>query len=183
MGVSVLLRFVISSNEVCNTAYALYRIHEQNSIFKDTKMTPKEMKYKNIRKLICFIVAGPCANRFETSPFQTKLVSSANSAQNGSLSRYFLFYKYHYNLSWFVTIFSFEDEKEFLTYSDKLKLCLDHRITNISNFPYYMIYTAWKWLVAILGQWRAGSDRAFCVVWSGPSLSAYRITDNISTNR
>ena len=45
MGVSVLLR---NSNEVCNTAYALYRIHEQNSIFKDSTMgprIPKEMKY------------------------------------------------------------------------------------------------------------------------------------------
>ena len=32
MGVSVLLRLFISSNEVCNTAYALQHIHEQNSI-------------------------------------------------------------------------------------------------------------------------------------------------------
>ena len=34
-------------NEVCNTAYALLRIHEQNSLFKYTKMgqmIPKEMK-------------------------------------------------------------------------------------------------------------------------------------------
>ena len=48
MGVSVLLRLFISSNDVCNTAYALYRIHEQNSIFKCTTMgpmIPKEMKY------------------------------------------------------------------------------------------------------------------------------------------
>ena len=36
MGVSVLLRLFISSNEICNTAYALYRIYEQNSTFKDT---------------------------------------------------------------------------------------------------------------------------------------------------
>ena len=48
MGVSVLLRLFISSNEVCNTAYALWRIHEQNSIFKDSTIgpvIPKEMKY------------------------------------------------------------------------------------------------------------------------------------------
>ena len=48
MGVSVLLRLFISSNEVCNTAYALYRIHEQNSIFKCIimgPMIPKQMKY------------------------------------------------------------------------------------------------------------------------------------------
>ena len=48
MGVSVLLRLFISSNEVCNTAYALYRIHEQISIFKYNTMGPlilKEMKY------------------------------------------------------------------------------------------------------------------------------------------
>ena len=48
MGVSVLLRLFISNNVVCNTAYALYRIHEQNSIFKYTtlgRMIPKEMKY------------------------------------------------------------------------------------------------------------------------------------------
>ena len=48
MGVSVLLRLFVSSNEVCNTAYALYSIHEQNSIFKDSTMgpmIPKEMKY------------------------------------------------------------------------------------------------------------------------------------------
>ena len=32
MGVSVLLRLFISSNEVCKADYALYRIHEQNSI-------------------------------------------------------------------------------------------------------------------------------------------------------
>ena len=38
MAVSVLLRPFISSNEVCNTAYFLKRIHEQNSIFKDTTM-------------------------------------------------------------------------------------------------------------------------------------------------
>ena len=48
MGVSFFLRLFISSNEVCNTAYALQRIHEQNSIFKYTTMgpmIPKEMKY------------------------------------------------------------------------------------------------------------------------------------------
>ena len=51
MGVSVLLRLFISSNEVCNTAYALWRIYEQNSILKYTAegsmipMIPKEMKY------------------------------------------------------------------------------------------------------------------------------------------
>ena len=48
MGASVLLRLFISSNEVCNTAYALQHIHEQNSIFKDSTMgpmIPKEMKY------------------------------------------------------------------------------------------------------------------------------------------
>ena len=48
LGVSVLLRLFISSNEVCNTAYALKRIHEQNSILKYTTMGPmilKEMKY------------------------------------------------------------------------------------------------------------------------------------------
>ena len=48
MGVSVLLRLFISSSEVCNIAYALYRIHEQNSNFKDPTMgpmIPKEMKY------------------------------------------------------------------------------------------------------------------------------------------
>ena len=48
MGVSVLLRQFISSNEACNTAYALWRIHEQNCIFKDTKtgaVIPKETKY------------------------------------------------------------------------------------------------------------------------------------------
>ena len=48
MGVSVLLRLFISSNEVCNTAYAFSRIHEQNSIFKYTTMgpmIPKEIKY------------------------------------------------------------------------------------------------------------------------------------------
>ena len=47
MGVSVLLRLLKSSNEVCNTAYALWRIHEQNAIFKDSiigPMIPKEMK-------------------------------------------------------------------------------------------------------------------------------------------
>ena len=47
MGVSVLLRLFISSNEVYNIAYALLYIHEQNSIFKDTtmgSMIPKEMK-------------------------------------------------------------------------------------------------------------------------------------------
>ena len=40
MGVSILLRLFISSNEVCNTAYVL--------LFKDTTMgpmIPKEMKY------------------------------------------------------------------------------------------------------------------------------------------
>ena len=36
----VLLRLFISSNEVCKTAYALYHIHEQNSIFKNTIMGP-----------------------------------------------------------------------------------------------------------------------------------------------
>ena len=49
MGVSVLLWLFMSSNKVCNTAYALLRIHEQNSIFKWTIMgpvIPKEMKYK-----------------------------------------------------------------------------------------------------------------------------------------
>ena len=49
MGVSVLLRLFINSNEVSNTAYALLRIHEQNSIFKCTIMGPmisKETKYK-----------------------------------------------------------------------------------------------------------------------------------------
>ena len=48
MGGSVLLRLFISYNEVCNTAYALQRIHEQDSIFKDSTMgpmIPKEMKY------------------------------------------------------------------------------------------------------------------------------------------
>ena len=45
MGVSVLLRLFISSYKVCKTAYALERIHEQNSIFKDSTMIPKEMKY------------------------------------------------------------------------------------------------------------------------------------------
>ena len=48
MGVSVLLKLFISSNEVCHSAYALWRIHEQNSISKDTTMgpmIPKEMKY------------------------------------------------------------------------------------------------------------------------------------------
>ena len=47
MGVSILLRLFISSNEVSNTAYALWRIHEQNSIFKYTIIGPmilKEMK-------------------------------------------------------------------------------------------------------------------------------------------
>ena len=48
MEVSVLLRLFINSNEVCNTAYVLQRIHEQNSIFKYTTMglmIQKEMKY------------------------------------------------------------------------------------------------------------------------------------------
>ena len=48
MGVSVLLRLFISSNEVYNTAYALLRIHEQNSISKYTTLgpvIPKKMKY------------------------------------------------------------------------------------------------------------------------------------------
>ena len=47
MGVSVLLRLFISSNEIGNNVYALCSIHEQNSIFKDTTMgttIPKEMK-------------------------------------------------------------------------------------------------------------------------------------------
>ena len=46
MGVSVLLRLFNSNNEVCNTGYALWRIHEQN-IFKYATMgpmIPKEMK-------------------------------------------------------------------------------------------------------------------------------------------
>ena len=46
--VSVLFSLFISSNKVCNTAYALQRTHDQNSIFKDTTMgpmIPKEMKY------------------------------------------------------------------------------------------------------------------------------------------
>ena len=48
MGVSVLLRLFITSNEVCNTAFVLQRIHEQNSTIKYTSMgpmIPKEMKY------------------------------------------------------------------------------------------------------------------------------------------
>ena len=48
MGVSVLLRLFISSNEVCDTAYALLRKHEQNFIFKYTTVDPviqKEMNY------------------------------------------------------------------------------------------------------------------------------------------
>ena len=48
MGVPVLFRLLIYSNEVCNTVNALQIIHEQNSIFKDTTlgpMIPKEMKY------------------------------------------------------------------------------------------------------------------------------------------
>ena len=48
MGVSVLLRFFVSSNEFCSAAYAVQRIHKQNSIFKYTTigpMIPKEMKY------------------------------------------------------------------------------------------------------------------------------------------
>ena len=46
MGVSVLLRLFISSNEVCNTSKE--RIHEHNSIFKYTTMglmITKAMKY------------------------------------------------------------------------------------------------------------------------------------------
>ena len=38
MGVSVLLRLFISSNEVCNTAYALLRIHEQFISWASTKI-------------------------------------------------------------------------------------------------------------------------------------------------
>ena len=48
MGVSVLLRHFTSSNEVCNTAYTLEHIQEQNSIFKYATIgpvIPKEMKY------------------------------------------------------------------------------------------------------------------------------------------
>ena len=51
MGVSVLLRLLLSSNEVCNTS-ALQRIHEQHYIFNDTTvgpMIPKEMKKYNLR--------------------------------------------------------------------------------------------------------------------------------------
>ena len=51
MGVSVLLRLVRGSFQLFNTAYAFLRIHEQNSIFKDTSWDPmfqKEMKY-NLR--------------------------------------------------------------------------------------------------------------------------------------
>ena len=44
MGVSALRRLFISRNDVCNTAYALWRIHEQNSIFKYTTMDPKGNK-------------------------------------------------------------------------------------------------------------------------------------------
>ena len=46
MGVSVLLRLFISSNDVCNTAYDLQRLHEQNFIIKYTTidpMIPKEI--------------------------------------------------------------------------------------------------------------------------------------------
>ena len=35
MGALILLRFFIIRNEVCNTAYALWRIHEQNSLFNE----------------------------------------------------------------------------------------------------------------------------------------------------
>ena len=45
MGVSVLLRLFISSNEVCNTPSSVYM---SSSIFKDSTMgplIPKEMKY------------------------------------------------------------------------------------------------------------------------------------------
>ena len=48
MAVSVLMRHFISSNEVCNTVYALKRIDEQNSICNYATMgpmIPKEMKY------------------------------------------------------------------------------------------------------------------------------------------
>ena len=47
IGVLILLRFFISTIEICSTAYALKRIYEQNSIFKYTTMgpmIPKEMK-------------------------------------------------------------------------------------------------------------------------------------------
>ena len=40
MGTSVLLRPFISSSEVCNTAYAVWRTHEQNSIFTKGPMIP-----------------------------------------------------------------------------------------------------------------------------------------------
>ena len=48
MGVSVLSRLFISSNEVWHTAYALLRILKKNPILKYTTMgpmIPKEMKY------------------------------------------------------------------------------------------------------------------------------------------
>ena len=48
MEASVLLRLFISCGDVYNTADALYRIHEQKSIFEDTRMglvIPKEIKY------------------------------------------------------------------------------------------------------------------------------------------
>ena len=44
MGASVLLRLYISSNEICSTAYALLRIHEQNYTTMEP-MIPKEIKY------------------------------------------------------------------------------------------------------------------------------------------
>ena len=60
MGVSVLLRLFISSNEVCNTTYALQHMHEQNFISKDFTMgpmIPKEMKYNlHCKKVwICYV--------------------------------------------------------------------------------------------------------------------------------
>ena len=68
IGVSVLLRLFISSNEVRNTAYALKRIHEQNSIFKYTTMgpmIPKEMKYNlhygDARGEVCLTALTPAA--------------------------------------------------------------------------------------------------------------------------
>ena len=52
MGTSVLLRHFITSNEVCSTAYALLRIHEQNSIFKDTTMDLMILKKMKILSLL-----------------------------------------------------------------------------------------------------------------------------------
>ena len=157
MGVSVLLRLFISSNEVCNTAYALKRIHEQNSIFKYTTQWAQwsQRKWNIIRTMIkygetfyrCHVLPPPPF--YSRNHERTKTITKTSLYNFDPIKPHFYIVKLGFTGVFTIFLISVQKHRLWVLFRTAFltsthNLCFEQRYEKYQNF-YLKTFSFWWW--------------------------------------